>query len=1513
MILQLLYQLPFRKIGVCLLVCCGLLFTSVSAQTRPVETPYPNNAPINFVRSWTALKPITNPQDIINNTNPKEVQMATEYLDGLGRPIQTVVRKGSLNTAAGHTTMVDRVQPKQYDAFGREQYKILPYAASDLAGNGNISDGECKYSPALGSFLFYGSGNSPIYDQSANYDYSYYFSKTIFEASPLNRPTESFAPGNDWAGSEYYTQSSSRKSTKYNYWINTLTDDVKIWDVTDVPNSFGTYSVSGVFPAGVYPAGELYKNATADEKGNQVIEFKDKEGKVILKKVQLTAVADDGNGKNYDGWLCTYYVYDDFGLLRLVIPPKAVDYLKDNNWPSNPFTVGGGLSVLNELCFQYAYDERNRMVVKKVPGAGEVWMVYDQRDRLVMTQDANIRDQVKWLCTIYDDLNRPIKTLLWNYDESRGANQGDINNDINFIVNNISSMELLTETHYDNYTNLPSGLNSSLTGSSLFTNAMISTYNASPEYAQQLTPSGRTIGLPTWTRVKVLGTTNQFIVSATIYDDKGRSIQVQSINQVGGLDVSTTQYDFAGKVLRTHTAHRNPNATPSLLETISKPSYDALGRVEKLEKSINNTDKVIFTMAYDAIGQLKTKTLGTKPGTTNTPLEVLVSDYNIRGWLLGTNRAFARTKGSTTNYFGFDLAYNKPVFRSSDYQSSPTAQFNGNIAAMGWKTIGDDVIRKYDFIYDKANRLTVADFKQTTDGNNWNKNFIDYTVNNLSYDANGNILTMAQYGFKIGGSSKIDDLQYTYFDNSNKLKNVVDLQNEVASTLGDFKTTASHPQYAAIKQGINSILSYNNNKASIYDYGYDLNGNMISDRNKGINGSVDIDQTTGGAITYNHLNLPATITVTGKGTITYTYDAAGNKLKKTTVDNTLSPAKTTITDYINGYVYEQVNTAPPQLQFFAHEEGRVRWVIPPSGGGGAFAIDYFIKDHLGNVRMVLTDEVKQDTYPVATLEDGAVATEQAYYNINTANIVDKTTLPAFVYPTDASFQYKNNNGEPPYNPNPNSNTTAVSNKLYKLNAANGGERLGLGITLKVMAGDKIDIMGKSYWKDYNTSGNTANNNLTPPSIIGGLLNTANNGTRIGENHVLQNQINQYQLSYFSILYGFLQYSSGRVPYNSTTQTPKAFINYIVFDEQYNYVTGNSSAVGLANTVKSHYDVDAMLRGITVPKNGYIYIFCSNESPVDVFFDNLQVTHTKGPLVEETHYYPFGLVMQGISSKAAGSINNKLKYNSKEEQRQEFIDGSGLEWLDYGARMYDAQIGRWHNIDELSESFCSLTTYNYVSNNPLNGIDPDGRDIIFLNDKNAVNIAGVSMGHAAVIIGNATDGWFYYSLNGTGEGASPYGDSKNPDVGTKIEGSTFNELVINARTVNPLETHGYDRYVVLKTTPEEDKLMKIKAAEAASVNKYIVFGQSCLDVQKAACNALLNERVGNNSSTKRITMELNQMVIPNAWIKQLAYSVNNLNSYLERWQNGINLFITPPAPSKNKIILGPTEDTTDWEN
>jgi|CXWL01.1.fsa_nt_gi YD repeat-containing protein len=1245
-----------QQVGILTVAILAIMVKPSQAQNT---NPYPAGTQVNFIRTWDATAPVQD-GNVLTTKPLRDVKEATQYFDGLGRPLQTVVKQGSLETGG---TAADMVSAAVYDEFGREQYKYLPFAANNTGGNTSISDGLFKLNPFQQQATF-------MQAQYGSQGETYFYSKINFEASPLNRVDKSMAPGNSWVG--------NNRGVEAKYWINTNVDNVQMWKCDNVANSFGTYS-----SLGAYPAGELYKNVSVDEHGKQVIEFKDKEGKVILKKVQLTAIADAGAGSGYTGWLCTYYIYDDFNNLRCVIQPKGVELLTANSWQLTA-------SLFDEQCFRYEYDARNKMIKKKVPGAGEIFMVYDARDRLVMTQDANMRSvsQKKWMYTTYDELNRPVSTGLITDNTNYNNHTAHLNAAYGIIgypdLNNYPGYEELTKTFYDEYTWL--GANGNPFPSFNYDNSYDSYFqtasNTAWPYPQANAQSFQLKGMPTGSKVKVLGTST-YLYTISFYDEKGRPIQVQSTNITGGTDIVTTQYTWAGQPLVTIQKQEKQGTGAQTSVVISQMTYDDLGRVSKTEKKVSNTlvnggampaYKTIAQNEYDKLGQLKKKSVGTNT-VTGTALETLNYDYNIRGWMLGMNRDYAKDVNSN-NYFGFDLGYDKANNNIIGGQTYANPQYNGNIEGMVWKSKGDGEKRKYDFSYDAANRIMKADFTQYTGsafnqsaGVNFDMKMGNGTEVSTAYDANGNIKQMQQWGLKITGSIQIDNLAYTYQNSSNKLAKVID-GIATDNKLGDFK------------DGANGVTD---------DYSYDVNGNLNLDNNKAIS-----------SITYNHLNLPSVITVTGKGTITYTYDAAGNKIQKTTVDNTVTPTKTTTTLYLGGSVYEN-----DVLQFIGHEEGRLRFKAAVGSIPASLQYDYMLKDHLGNVRMVLTEEQKQDKYPVASLEDAKVNIEDDYYTIQTANIVAATTVTGLpTYTNDNGIG--NNPGDPTFE-------AANSQKLYKLNS--NTNKTGLGMTLKVMAGDKIDVFGKSYYFQNNTGGSGANSTVPVLDILNGMIGSPN-GTVGAAGH---SDITGAALNGLPGTTGGINQilSQQTTESNANPQVPKAYINYLFFDEQFKYVSGGFSKVGSNSVIKDHF---SELQNLTASKSGYIYIYVSNESPVNVFFDNLQVVHTRGAILEETHYYPFGLTMSGISSKALNGIaENKKKWNKGSElESKEFSDGSGLELYSTFYRSLDPQIGRFWQIDP--KPSYSESVFVAMGNNPIMYNDFLGdRKVNFDENGNFINI------------------------------------------------------------------------------------------------------------------------------------------------------------------------------------------------
>ncbi|HYK44049.1 MAG TPA: DUF6443 domain-containing protein, partial [Parafilimonas sp.] len=205
---------------------CPFLFSPIQAQkpgsqtqpgagtesiaTKPVA--YSPTTPVNSIRVWEATKSFATEADLVSTDNTlDEVKQTTQYFDGLGRPLQTV-SKGS--SPLGY----DNVIPFLYDAYGRETLKYLPYVSS------GHSDGTFKLNPfqEQEEFLktFYNPGNAPGGE-------AYFYGRTDYEASPLNREIATFAPGNSWVGDAV--------GVSTGYMTNTGTgagaDNVKIWDI----------------------------------------------------------------------------------------------------------------------------------------------------------------------------------------------------------------------------------------------------------------------------------------------------------------------------------------------------------------------------------------------------------------------------------------------------------------------------------------------------------------------------------------------------------------------------------------------------------------------------------------------------------------------------------------------------------------------------------------------------------------------------------------------------------------------------------------------------------------------------------------------------------------------------------------------------------------------------------------------------------------------------------------------------------------------------------------------------------------------------------------------------------------------------------------------------------------------------------------------------------------------------------------------------------------------------------
>ena len=806
----------------------------------------------NYVFKITPQKKVTSISQLTQN---KDALKNVVYYDGLGRAKQSIAIKQSSNEK-------DIVTHVGYDAFGRADKGYLPYVST-------AGDGYFKTGAATATDNYY----KTKYTNDINSSVPNPFTEKAFDNSPLNRVSKQAAPGYEW-------RMGSGHEIEFDYQTNHNTEVRKYYVTTTI--SSNTYvptlqlNTASSNNYGYYEAGELTKTITKDEnhsgttKNRTTEEFKNKQGQVVLKRTYNNNVAHD-----------TYYVYDDFGNLTYVLPPKAEAH------SAKPDSV-----ELSELCYQYMYDYRNRLVQKRIPGKYWEYIIYDTLDRPVLTQDGIQRAANKWSFTKYDILGRVIYTGIYTHGslltqtqmqahvnatnntdaelyETKLTTGGGLGIYYSYSDFPSTNLEVLTVNYYDNYTFNRAGTGTSVSnvyGVNSITNVK---------------------GLATGTRVKVLDT-NNWITTVNYFDEKAQPIYVYTKNDyLLSTTIVKSKLDFSGKVLETTTTHTKTDDNLPTITIVDKFEYDHANRLKKQTQKIGSqAEEVLVYNTYDDLGQLISKGVGGK--TNQSRLQTVDYSYNVRGWLEQINN----TASLGNDLFAFKINYNNTLH-------SATKLYNGNISETEWRTKNDNQLRWYKYDYDDLNRITKA-----TDNAN------RYSLPTVQYDKNGNITRLQRRGHLNTDATSfglMDDLVYTYASRSNKLTRVQEAS------------------------GGNSTFGFKNGSNATTEYTYDVNGNMLRDYNKGITSDI----------LYNQLNLPKRVTIGGQN-IDYVYDALGNKQRKI--------VQGVITDYADGFVYEKSGTGTKTLQFFNQSEGYVQ-----VDTNGNFDYVYQYKDHLGNVRLSYTD------------------------------------------------------------------------------------------------------------------------------------------------------------------------------------------------------------------------------------------------------------------------------------------------------------------------------------------------------------------------------------------------------------------------------------------------------------------------------------------------------------------------------------------------------------------------------
>ena len=592
--------------------------------------------------------------DEFTSSGGTSMRSVVDHYDGLGRLSRNVLVGGSPSGS-------DLVTRHDYDVMDREVRVWLP----DVTTGSQYSD------PAP-------------------------YSESVYEPSPQGRLLRNYGPGSSWRDADKAVRTSllsnvtSASQPSYHRGFDLL---------------WSGHTLTLTRKSSATAAASYLIEKTEDEDGRVRLDFKSIHGDTVLSRM----IGPDGL------WHDTHFLYDSFGRLAAVLPPKLTAELESaskTSWSENEISA---------LAYLYRYDSRGNCIAKLLPGGGWTYYIYDKGDRLILSQDVIQRSRNEWTFRLSDLFGRECVsgTAVLTKDvfsDPLGSSNVYVTMPASpsytgtlkgYTASGLSlgnEVTVLKVIYYDGYGFLGSGPFPASTDSRVAYDS-----SAETEYGARYALSDR--GLATGSLVRILDSSSaeNFLWSVTYYDDRGRPVQIRESVHIGGVRKEYLAYDFTGSVIKRKTALAPSSG--SSVTVVQSFSYDSMGRpLTSTHKVGSGSQRIVSSKVYDALGRL---VLENRTGLAS--LKETLS-YNVRSWLTGI---------SGTNFS-----------ESLKYENSSSPQWGGNISVMEWGT--SSLQKCYRFGYDALSRLVSAVYSEGLSAGSCSETY--------SYDRNGNMMSSVRNG-----------------------------------------------------------------------------------------------------------------------------------------------------------------------------------------------------------------------------------------------------------------------------------------------------------------------------------------------------------------------------------------------------------------------------------------------------------------------------------------------------------------------------------------------------------------------------------------------------------------------------------------------------------------------------------------------------------------------------------------------------------------------------------------------